>query len=201
MADILRWVEKLRGDLLEQWKGKDNLAVKHRALARQFAELTEFFEQLLILRTLENAQGAQLDGIGDIVAMTRMDALAIAIDEDQAVPMDDATYRKYLAYKMLLNTNTCTHADIYKALRMFWRGGTLKYREDVNHPATMFISAYTIAGQNDAGSLFNAPKVKPAGVKLVMEITTETPLDPKMLYIKGIGFNAIMSTALPAYSE
>jgi hypothetical protein len=193
------FLDKLRRDLLEQFKGKPNIEVFQRALARQLSDLYEFFSELNTLRWLQTAEGIQLDGIGDIVVMSRTDALVVARLVGKNVPMDDVTYRLYLAFKIHLNTSNCTHRDVYRALKMFWDKTPLYYSEKIEHPATMFISTPTLNPDIDVSPLFLAPKVKAAGVALYIVATTETPLDPLEMRVAGVIFPGIMITKLPLY--
>jgi hypothetical protein len=147
---------------------------------------------------LDEAEGLQLDGIGDIVVMTRDDALALARKIDGTMTMDDATYRKYLTYKISLNTNTCTYFDVIRALKMFWKASPLYYKETPEHPATMFIETPTLKPKDNASVLLLAPKVKAAGVALKVTATTETPVDDLEIGI-GTDLYSMTVTQLPMY--
>ena len=48
----LDFIEKLRRDMIEQFKGKPNIEVYQKALARQLEELHAFFYDLDTLRWL-----------------------------------------------------------------------------------------------------------------------------------------------------
>ena len=160
------YLTKLRGDLLEQFRGRPNIEVVQRALARQLEEVYEFFVQLSTLRWLHTAKGVQLDNIGDIVVLSRADALAVSEKADQYVPMDDETYRLYLAWKIALNTSNCTHSDIRKAMRLFWERTPIYYSEDPDYPATMFFTIPETISLQEAAVFRIAAMVKAAGVAL-----------------------------------
>jgi len=197
MADYL---QKLRDDLLEQFKGKPNIEVFQRALARQLEDLYGLFEQLNTLRWLQDAEGVQLDGVGDIAVMSRTDALIISKLADINVPMDDPTYRLYLTWKVNLNTTNCTYRDVYRALKMFWPNTPLYYSEDVDYPATMFWSTPMLRPEDDVSVLLVAPQVKAAGVALQIIAQTETPdMGEIWIGVKGLAFPGIMTTVLPQY--
>ena len=159
MDENLDYLEKLRSDFPEQFRGKPNIDVMQKALARQLNELYEFFYALNTLRWLQTAEGAQLDGIGDIVVLSRMDALILSQMADQNVPMDDATYRLYLTWKANLNTTECTHKDVYRALKMFWDKAPMYYSENPAFPATAFYTVPTSV--MDAESAIRVPGVSP----------------------------------------
>lgn len=199
MDEPINYLDKLRSDMLEQFKGKPNIEVFQEALARQLSDLYEFFDALNTLRSLQTASGVQLDGIGDIAVMSRSEALVVSKLANQTVPMEDETYRLYLAWKIALNTTNCTHGDVYRALKMFWSKSPLYYSEDPEYPATMFFSTPTLSPEDDAGVLLLAPKVKAAGVALRVLATTETPGEPHEFGIGGAVFSGVMVTKLPQY--
>ena len=198
MDDNLSYAEKLIRDLLWQFHDKPNIEIFQKALARQLDALHAFFIELLTLRWLNTAVGVQLDGIGDIVVLSRAEALVLSQLAGLNVPMDDDTYRRYLAWKIALNTSDCTHTDVYNALRMFW-DTPLFYSEDINHPATIIFNTPDLTPRDNVGLLFVAPKVKAAGVALVILATTVTPLDPLIVRVGGAVFKGIMTTRLPQW--
>ena len=199
MDKQLDYLTKLQQDMLEQFKGQPKMKAVHAAIARQLQELFEFFFALNTMRSLQNAAGVQLDGIGDIVVMSRTEACAVAGLANQTVPMDDETYRQYLAWKANLNTNNCTHREIYNALKMFWDKSPLYYSEDPTRPATMFFATPTLGPEDNASVLLLAPKIKAAGVGLYITATTETLNNPCTLRAGGAAFSGVMTTKLPAH--
>jgi len=159
-------MDKLNGDMPEQFVGKPNIEAFNAALAAQLSELYEFYSQLLSLHSTNDAEGAQLDNIGGIVALSRADALAVAQLADKHVPMDDETYRLYLTWKKNLNTSECTHKDVYRALKMFWDKTPLYYSEDPEQPATMIYTVPRAASEHEMAVFRIASMVKAAGVSL-----------------------------------
>ena len=178
MDDARSYLDSLQNDLLEQFRGKPNIEVFQKALACQLTEIYEFFYSLNTLLSLRSAEGTQLDGIGDIVCLSRADALTVSKLADHSVPMDDENYRLYLTWKINLNTTNCDHRDVHRALKMFWDKSPLYYSEDPEYPATMFFSTPALSPEDNAGILFLIPKVKPAGVALNILATTETSGSP-----------------------
>ena len=163
---FLRYLSELRDDMVEQFRGQLNIDIVLQALSKQLGDVYDFFQSLLVLRTLQNAEGKQLDGIGDIVGMTRTDALIISNLANQITPMDDSIYRIYLTWKIGVNTSNSTYSDVYNALKMFWRDSPLFYSEDPNYPATIFFNTPTLSPEDRLGVLLIAPMVKAAGVTL-----------------------------------
>ena len=165
------YIKTLRDDIPEQFKGKPNIEAFHAALARQLSALYAFFAELNTLRRLQNAAGVQLDGIGDIVAMSRMDALALSNLANQNIPMDDETYGSYLKWKIALNTSNCTHKDRHNALKLFWDKTPIYYSEDPLHPATIFLKVPVSISESESAVFRIASMIKAAGVALLFVFT------------------------------
>ena len=62
MAD---YVQKLRDDLVEQFKGKPVIDALMEAVGDELNEVRQFYEDLRDKRNIQTAVGKQLDGIGD----------------------------------------------------------------------------------------------------------------------------------------
>ena len=69
--DNRNYREFVEKDTIEQFRGKPNIQVLHDALARPLQDLHDFFLQLKTRRSLSDAVGAQLDGVGYIVVLSR----------------------------------------------------------------------------------------------------------------------------------
>ena len=75
MAD---YVQKLRDDLVEQFKGKPVIDALMEAVGDELNEVRQFYEDLRDKRNILTAVGKQLDGIGDNAVLTRLEAGALA---------------------------------------------------------------------------------------------------------------------------
>jgi hypothetical protein len=181
----LDFLQKLYDDLLEQFKEKPNIAVFQKAMARQLNELHAFFYQLRVLRWLHSAEGQQLDGIGSIVDLSRIDALVWANAAGQYVPMDDPLYRMYLMFKIFLNTSEGTYKDIVRALKMFWPYSPITYSEYIDRPATMYFTTETMPMNADLRVLQIVTRVKAAGVALHFVIPTAPEEDVGTYFATG----------------
>lgn len=169
MADYKR---KLKEDLAEQFCGKEKIESLLEVLGEELQQVFHFYEQLRDERGLYNAVGKQLDGVGDIAVMTRREAAQLAGLTSSMDTSDDELYRQYLIYKILKNTCECTYESLISAIRMFWRGEAVKYREDPSIPATIIL---TIDGFSDTGNLrglLQVPIIRAAGVGALMETET-----------------------------
>lgn len=193
MAD---YVATLKNDLVEQFRGKANIEALMEVIGAQLQQVYDFYDQLRQDRGVHTAVGKQLDGVGDIVVMTRMEAGKLAGDPIPFEVIDDETYRRYLIYKILKNTCDCTYPDIIKAFRMFW-DRPLYYKEDPAEPATMIFDTGEMGGTVDTTPLFTTPLLRAAGVTLKLYARTKTEMETAKLYIlSGLGF-AVTETLLP----
>lgn len=193
MAD---YTAKLRSDLAEQFKGKPVIDALLEAVGEQLTALYAYFEELRTERSIQNAAGRQLDGVGDIAALSRKEAGELACLRESVYVLDDEAYRQFLVYKIWRNTCSCTYADIIKAFRMFW-DKPLYYKEDPDHPATLILESSDLSPQDDVSKLLNAPFIKPAGVTLRVFANTVTPEMSCILYAGGAMGRGFASTALP----
>ena len=115
---------------------------RNAAIGEQFNDLRDFFDALKNERSVLTAVGKQLDGVGDIVGLTRMEAGAWACATQPTYVLTDDEYRVFLLFKIWKNTNDCTYYDVMKAFRMFW-ARPLYYRETPEEPATMILESET----------------------------------------------------------
>ena len=181
------WLRKLQDDLIEQFRGQPKIAVFQKAVARQLEELYAFFYQLYILQWLDRAEGVQLDGIGNVVDLSRTDALIWANMAGLNIPMDDALYRIYLWFKIFLNTSEGTYDDVVRTLNMFWPDTPFYYSEYVDIPATMFFTSAPMPMTTDLRILRIVTKVKAAGValKFVMQVDAQESTDYHAAAVSG----------------
>lgn len=188
-------VDYLTADIIEQFKGKPNIQAVLSAFERQLQEVYDFYDDLRDLRTVSASIGKQLDGIGDIVELTRADAGSLSAIANPGQILDDEVYRTFLYYKIWKNTNTCTYPDIIKSFQMFW-DKELYYSESPNEPATMILSSGILKPEDNSYKLLTAPIIKAAGVKLI--VRTITVADVSHLTVTPSGHYATCSsTVLP----
>jgi len=160
--------QKLRDDMPWQFRGKRNIDALLRAFAEQFDGLYEVFRQLETLRRLDTSEGAQLDGIGNIVGLPRAQAAKLEQmrTKQSAGVIGDETYRMWLRYKMFVNAFDGTYRDFMRNLNMFSGGVRLYYSEDAAHPAVIFLDVEEMPGAVIPEDILSIPIVKPAGVGL-----------------------------------
>lgn len=156
--------QKLKDDLVEQFKGKPRIEALLEAVGKELQEVYDFMCQMLIERDISVAVGKQLDNIGDIVQMSRREAEELAEKSSFSYADNDTMYRTFLQYKIFLNTAECNYRDIMRSIHMLW-DGKVKYSEDPNVPATIILDYEMYSGKNNV-QLLNIPILKAAGVKL-----------------------------------
>jgi len=158
--------QQMLDDLPEQYK-QHRIEVFQKAMAEELEKVYKFFFNLITLRSLRVAEGVQLDGIGDIVCLSRSEAYTLADLASIEVPMDDETYRSYLLWKINQNTTNCTHNDVYSALKMFWTDIPIYYSESLEYPATAIYTLSRPLTDEEQAVYKIARLVKAAGVSLV----------------------------------
>lgn len=138
--------------LLEQFKGKASIAALLASSMTQVQELEDEAFNVLTLRALDVAEGAQLDAIGTIVNLLR-DGLT------------DTEYRARLRIQILINLSSGTAADVLEVFRQLVPTGALLWTD--NHPAafTLDIGTATLSGAQLAVIL---QRVKAAAVRALL---------------------------------
>lgn len=197
MDEVLHYMNRLNADLIEQFRGNPKISVFMAAYARQLQEVYMFLSSIRLLLDIDQCSGVQLDGIGDIVVLSRGEARKLMASKYQGEVLDDTVYRKLLKYKILLNTNTGTYGDVVKGFRTFWDKTPIYYSEEPEFPATMIFRTPTLTPEINGDELLEMPVIKPAGVALRMFVTTQTDLPYKELYIGGGFQGSVNETDLP----
>lgn len=193
MADF---VEKLKGDLIHQFRDQKNIAALMDALGEQLGDIERFYSQLRTQRALNTAVGRQLDGAGDIVALTREEAGGYAVFKNPGDALTDEMYRKYLIYKVLKNTSICTYPDIIQSFRMFW-DKPLYYSEDPTEPAIMTFRTGILKPEDHPEKLLAAPIIRAAGVGIRVIATTENQKIIGRVSIAAVSGRGYSITTLP----
>lgn len=188
------YTEKLTEDLLEQFRGKPNTTAVIKAIAAQMQDLYVALEGIREAKNIELATGKQLDMIGDIVKLTRQEAGAMGLETIS--DLSDDMYRRYLKYKLFINSNRCTYKEVMQAMKQFWPYSPLVYSESLEKPATIHLSTVVLDPTKDPESLFMITKTKAAGVAVEIEATTGTTFSQDV----GTGgslFEGLSTTHLP----
>lgn len=163
--EIAPYIVSIKNDLIEQFRGKPNIEALVNALSRQLQEVYDFYMQLMTLLSIDQCEGVQLDNIGDIVQMSRLEALELADKAGYSYTDEDEMYRTFLYYKIFVNTSDCTYSDVMNSIYMLW-DGLLEYAEDANVPATIILGYEMFNGDNHA-RLMDIPILKSGGVQIL----------------------------------
>lgn len=190
------YFSSLKADLVEQFKGQPNIEALMYVIAEQLQDVSDFYDNLQTQRSISTAVGSQLDGVGDIVILSRAEAGELSSLANPGEPINDETYRKYLFYKVLKNTNTCTYPDLIRAFRMFWEK-PLYYSENPEYPAVMFLETGLLSPEDHAENLLAAPIIKAAGVGIHITATTESPEMERTLRFTPVLGRGLAITSLP----
>lgn len=190
----------LKKDLVTQFKDQPNLDALLTVVEKQFTDLCDFLNDLRRKRSVETAEGVQLDRIGDITVLSRAEAGALSmLSEDEPYVISDEDYRLYLIFKIWKNTNNTTYYDVLKAFQMFWKR-PLHYREDPALPATMIFETDPLDPKDptqDPQKLFRAAFVKAAGVGIHVIANTLYDPFPHDLWVHSVASNGILIRQLP----
>lgn len=181
-------------DLPCQFREKAKIRGLLSALSKQLDGVQQFFSEINLLRSVDTAAGVQLDGIGDIVCLSRADALSLSAG---AMSMGDETYRKWLKYKIAVNTSNGTYADIMNAVKMLVGNNRVGYRESPSYPATAILDVSGLEYE-DILTADLLRKIKAAGVRLTFTVYDRFST---LFYIDGLQeelFRAKFSVVLAA---
>ena len=155
--------------LPEQFKRKHNIEVLIKAFAAELEELVAVYKELETLRAISTAFGKQLDGIGEIVVLSRVESMAYAGVVDFYI-LDDERYRLFLMFKALRNANTCTFPELLEICRLLYNVKLLYYREFNDHPAHFQVMVGADFQEWMMGMLNNVNlTVKPGGVSIELK--------------------------------
>lgn len=196
MAELEYSVD-LKKDLVTQFQEQPNISALAEVIEEQFQSVCDFFTELKVRRWLDQAEGIQLDRIGDIVCLSRGEAGYMACIDQSVEVLPDEEYRKYLIFKIWKNTNNCTYYDVLKAFRMFW-DNPLYYHEDPDKPATMlFETSVMKPGEMDVLKLFQAPIIRAAGVGIWITAITQADEQTSQLYTMSHLGRGLVVTPIP----
>lgn len=164
MGDILgRMLDRLP----EQFKGKKNISALMDAVAKELEELGEALGQMNSLRSIDNAEGVNLDRIGEIAVLDRDEAremLAYASDA-----LTDELYRTILRFKAMKNVNACTFPELLDMCRVLYQATSVKYTEDARFPAHFNLTVGTGIPMEVVELMAHAKMVvKPGGVSVAL---------------------------------
>ncbi len=159
MKTLEAWIE----DMPQQFHGKRNIEILLSAFSRQLDEIMHVFDDLKEKTEIDTAFQKNLDGVGDILNMSRRDATAI-VREAMTYTMSDELYRQVLRYQKLKASTECTYEDIMGAISLLWDTSKISYVEDPSRPATILFSLPEVGVDAEDPAVGRILSIKPAGV-------------------------------------
>lgn len=141
--------------LLSQYRDKVRITAITAAFGAMAQELEDEIDDLLTMRLLDTAEGANLDLYGNIV------------DEPRG-GLDDVDYRRFIKAKILINLSRGTPTDLINIWKLLTESPEVNYKE--LYPATIKFQALIDPDLSDdvLNRIGRAMRsVKPAGVKMI----------------------------------
>lgn len=163
-------------DIPQQFLNKKNIEVLIKAFARQMDELYQVHEDLRLSTTLEKATGQSLLYIGDILSTSLKEAQEILMLADNT-EITDERYRKVLQYKTLQNNCECTYDDIMESISLLWNTDNIRYKEDPEHPATIYIVLPEVDVDGIDPAVGRVLAIKPAGISVIYAVAYHTKVN------------------------
>ncbi len=151
---ITNYCERAQERLIEQFETKPNIIAYLCALIESLQDLEFVFGDLLTLRTLENAAGVQLDGLGDIVGIDRQG-------------LTDNAYRTAIRFQIGINFSNGEPETLIALTRFITEGTVVNYTE--LYPAR--VSLLTDGSTISAATIPIIEQSAPAGVKIELTST------------------------------
>lgn len=165
-------VERAKAQLVEQFKNRSRIRAMIEAFVGQVADLEDALEELRTGRSLDQAQGAQLDGLGTIIGLPRGG-------------MDDEQYRARLRVQIRLLYGEGTPEDILGAVSLATGGAALRLHE--SQPAELrLVVEDGIPPEVARLVVFLVRTMKPAGVRAWLE-SGEEPAATSFCFAGGPG--------------
>lgn len=157
--------EEIMELLPSQFRDKPKLNAILKAASTQIEEMIEMFEAVDAL-TIDTATGKNLDMIGDIVNLSRMDTFALLNNSN--IEITDDIYRRCLKFKIVYNNTDATYSDIMKGLKLLWPDVDVEYSETPAEPATIKIRLNGV-DLDDPDPAATAPFIiSPDGVQVIL---------------------------------
>lgn len=162
-------LENWLSDIPQQFLGRKNIEILLSVFSKQMDELYQVYEDLKYATTLDNAKGQNLRYVGDILSTSITEAQSILMSADNS-EITDETYRKVLQYKSLQNNCNCTYYDIMESINLLWDARNVKYVEDPERPASIYIALEEASIDGVDPSLGRVLAIKPAGVAMIYAV-------------------------------
>lgn len=176
-------VKEWEDEIPYQFHERPNLHILINAFGRQLTDLQKVFYDLKYNTDLDNAVGKNLDNVGDIVGISRMDAYYL-LDLTRYDMMTDGLYRNVLRFECLRKNSDATYADLMKGLHLLWGpDAKISYHENPPtewyngkpwnkkpDPATIRIDLDDVPNDEFPPFMIVPMVIKAAGVKIMFRL-------------------------------
>lgn len=197
-----QWEEELP----YQFHEKPNLQSVIRSYSTELAELNKAFHDVKYLTDIDNATGRTLDYVGEIVGLSRRDAVKL-LELTKISDITDEVYRNVLRFELLRKNSDARYSDIMKGLHILWGDeAQISYEEN---PITDFLQGYgppvydgtytfddgVLASADSSIRAWNKPD--PATIRITIDGLSTDSFDPLLLQpmvIRGGGVKLIFKT-------
>jgi hypothetical protein len=150
---IFDHVVKALDRLPEQYRGKPRLSTFIAIFVQEIQTLETMFQTLHTLRSIDTAEGVQLDGVGQIAGLKRVPG------------QSDQLYRQLIKTRIAQNFNQGTPEEMIAAAKFFLGTDDINYNE--LYPAAMAImSSVELNGSQAAFIYGQLRRLKAGGVAL-----------------------------------
>lgn len=165
LGQVTDHVARAQDRLLVQYKNKPLLLALVAALAGRTQVLETALWQIVTQRSLANALGAQLDGIGRLVGLDR-----------SSVPggSNDEIYRLWLRAQVLVNLSNGTIAELDAIIALTANPGTISTITEFA-PASFLVRLAGVAQTQGSSIAAIVQKAKAAGVNATADYLAQTP--------------------------
>lgn len=175
--------------LIEQFQKKVFIEGTVRALAELAQDAENNMRDVYSDRLLANASGAQLDGIGEIVGVSRLGST-------------DEEYRELIDFKIFLNQSNGEPETLIRALKTLTGSANVTYEE--SYPAGVVL---TFDGTSIPDDLVTKiEQIAPAGVSLTIIQNPEDPFIMGSITVippdsEGLGFSDVTQLTGGQFSQ
>lgn len=176
-----RLVDSWKKELPAQFQGEPNLEAVIDSLGNQLTEVEDVLDDIRDKTDVRTATGKNLDLVGDIVGISRLEAYNL-LEITNIDALDDESYRSVLFFQILKNNSDGTYEDIMKGLHLLWgEDAIITYRENPvvelyngakwgkPDPASLRIDIKDIPSDVPDPTVIKPMVIRPGGVKMLFE--------------------------------
>jgi hypothetical protein len=165
LAQVTSHVAQAQARLLQQYADKPKFLALIAAIAGRYQVVENALWGLYVGRSLANAVGAQLDGIGRIIGLSRSEIPSAA---------DDENYRTWLKSWIAVNASSGTIPELIRLFTAVAAQGTA-IRVNNSGAASVLVSLGTVVQTQGPTLVSVLSKVKAGGVRASLDYLATLP--------------------------